>query len=77
MEVRVTLRGRETVSLTLQPGDTVPELKQQIHIAGGGFPPDDGNPIDMETDSRDDEQSVFFFVGFGVGDVRTPRAARG
>ena len=31
MEVRVTLRGRETVSLTLQPGDTVPELKQQIH----------------------------------------------
>ena len=34
------------------------------------------NPIDVETDSRDDEQSVFF-VGFGVGDVRTPRAARG
>ena len=39
----MTLRGRETVSLTLQPGDTVPELKQQIHIAGGGFPPAEQN----------------------------------
>ena len=33
-----------------------------------------GNPIDVETDSRDDEQSVFF-VGFGVGDVSGTQAS--